>query len=85
MTTVAANNDSLTIKGSLFSATSQMQIRNTNRRWVICLTKNLRAKDESGHELNAVADLCVKHQVNVILICFDPNPYEIEIAEDFVE
>ena len=82
--TTAVNSDSLTTIGKRFSASSQLNIRNTNRRWVICVTKNLRAKDESGHELDAVANLCVKHQVNVILVCFDPNAREKKLAEAFV-
>ena len=77
----AVNSDSMTTIGF---ATSQMHIRNTNRRWVICLTKNLRARDESGHELSKVTNLCIKHQVNVILICFEPSAREIKLAKAFV-
>ncbi len=85
--TTAANSDSMTTIGQQrLSASSQMHIRNTNRRWVICLTKNLRAKDESesGHKLTEVTNLCVKHQVNVILICFDPSVRERKLAEAFI-
>ena len=28
-----------------------------------------------------VAKMCVEYQVNLILICFDPKPQEIQIAE----
>ena len=62
-----------------------MQLRHANRRWVICFTNNIVEQDAQGFTLGNVAELFVKHQVNVILICFNPRPIEIRAAEHFLK
>ena len=61
-----------------------MELRHANRRWVICFSDNIVEQDAQGFTLSNVAELFVKHQVNVILICFNPRPNEIRVAENFI-
>jgi len=60
--------------GSALSQAQQMQLRQANRRWVVCLTNNILSTDASGYSIERVAAMFVKHQVNIVLICFNPQP-----------
>ena len=40
--------------------------------------------NKTGANLSNVAELYVKHQVNLIFICFEPKQNELNIAEEFV-
>ena len=63
----------------------QIQLRQANRRWIICLSNNIIEQDSTGANLNTVAELFVKHQVNIVLLCFNPSRSEKRIAEQFVQ
>ena len=67
------------------SAGRAVQLRHANRRWVICLSKDVVSRDETGANLFTIAELFVKHQINLILICFDADIEEQNIAETFIE
>ena len=66
------------------SSAQQLQLRQANRRWVICLSNQIVSRDASGHDLNTVAEIFVRHQVNLLLICFNPTPPEMQIADRFI-
>eukprot|EP00353_Schmidingerella_taraikaensis_P019247 CAMPEP_0185621626 /NCGR_PEP_ID=MMETSP0436-20130131/57998_1 /TAXON_ID=626734 ORGANISM="Favella taraikaensis, Strain Fe Narragansett Bay" /NCGR_SAMPLE_ID=MMETSP0436 /ASSEMBLY_ACC=CAM_ASM_000390 /LENGTH=101 /DNA_ID=CAMNT_0028263055 /DNA_START=233 /DNA_END=538 /DNA_ORIENTATION=- len=67
-------------------ARQQMRLRQANRRWVLCLTDTIHEMDESGYDLHKVAEMFVRHQVNLILICLGcgTRSGQRRIAEDFV-
>lgn len=86
MLTTYANDYSVLNSTSMgMNSHHQMQLRNANRRWVISFSNNLLARDSEGHRLIDIAEKLVKLQVNVILICFNLDPRERQMAEDFVE
>lgn len=61
-----------------------MRLRHSNRRWVICFSRDIQEEDASNHNLHATAELFIRHQVNLILICFDLNPKQRKVAEAFI-
>ena len=63
----------------------QQQLRHANRRWVICLSNQIVERETQNYNLATVAELFVKYQVNIILICFDPSNKEKKAVDAFVQ
>ena len=59
-------------------------LRQANRRWIICLSNDIIDADASGLDLYSIAEQFVIHQVNIVLICFKPTQIESKSAENFL-